>query len=280
MSVKETIQLDFRWFSIWLLLILVSGCGRKSDDAKDSGTNLHPEIQTTAELRRRLVPGMPTNEIIASFGKPLWVEGLGEGRTDWQYGLSGFPADDAMRGTLVVGFNAEITNGHLAWWGCTYMHDPTGENARMLPIGKTNAGSQEEPPVLKVFIVSDKPLVNGRQIDTPQFPKLGFISGAPSLGIKRVKEVTLRENVVPQADNNSSTNWQFGVSLIPDDATGLASLTASNVGSKILMMVGDVPVIAPVIRAPLENGKFVIDCDQRLMMETVKSNLTRMEQVP
>ena len=282
MSVKETIPFDFRWFAIWLLLVLVSGCGGKRDVAKDSTTNLHPDIQSTAELRRRLVPGIPTNEIFANFGEPVWVENLGEGRTEWRYGLSGFPADDDMRGTYVIGVTIAITNGHLARWACTYMGPPTGGNAKTLPIGKPTEGPQgdrQEPPVLKVFVVSDEPLGDGRQIDTAQFPKLGFISGTPHLAIKRLKEVTLGENVVSQADNKTSTNWQFGISLIPDDAAGLASLTTSNVGKRVLITVGDVPVIAPVVRAPLETGSFVIDCSERPLMETVRSNLTRMEQV-
>jgi hypothetical protein len=281
MKVRNNTSFGSSWFLTWLLLALASGCGEKRDAARDSTTTLHPDIQSTVELRRRLVPGMPTNDIFATFGEPVWVESLDGGRTEWRYGLSGFPADDDMKGTYVIGVTVTITNGRLARWACTYMAPPTGGSSKPLPLGQRNKDLQGErhvPPVLRVFVVSDEPIADGRQIDTPQFPKLGFISGTPNLAIKRLKKVSLEENAVPQADNETSTNWHFGVSLIPDDVAGLASLTASNVGKRVLITVGDLPVIAPVIRAPLETGSFTIECSERPLMETLRSNLTRMEQ--
>ena len=274
------IRFRLRWFATWLLLLWVSGCGGKRSLAKDFATNTHSDIQSTAELRRRLVPGMPTNDIVVKFGEPLWAEPLGEGKTEWCYGLSGFPADDDMKGTYVIAVHITMTNGHLARWACAYRGPPSGGKAKPLPIGKRNEepqGERDEPPVLKVFVVSDEPIAGGWQIDTQQFPKLGFISETPNLSIKRLKEVTLEENPVPHADNKTSTNWQFGIFLNPDDAARLASLTASNVGKKVLITVGDVPVVAPIIRAPLETGSFNIDCTERPLMQTVRSNLTRMQ---
>ena len=271
---------DHVGFAAWAVSNGLSGGQR--DAAKDSTINLHADIQSTAELGRRLVPGMSTNDIFAKFGEPMSVDTLGEGRTEWRYGLSGFPADDDMKGTYVMAVNITVTNGHLAGWACTYMAPPhTGGNAKPLAIGKRSEespGERQEQPVLKLFVVSDEPIADGRQIDTPQLPKLGFISGTPNLAIKRLKQVTLGEDAVPQGDGKTSTNWQFGVSLVPEDAAGLASLTASNVGRRILITVGDVPVIAPIVQTPLKTGSFVIECGEHSLMETVRSNLTRMEQ--
>ena len=281
MNAKVIAPSNSRWFVGWLFLIFLCGCGGKNDAAKDSTARLHPEIQSTAELRRRLIPGMVTNEILASFGEPVWAETRGEGWTEWRYGLSSFPADDDMRGTFVVGVTIEITNGRLARSSCTYMAPPTGGDAKVVPLGRSNEGplgGPQESPVLKVFVVSDEPLADGQQIDTAEFPKLGFISGTPNLVFKRLKELSLGENAMPQPDNKISTTWQFGICLTPEDAARFASLTASNVSRKVLITVGDVPLIAPRISEPLESGSFVITCSEQSLMELVRSNLSRMEQ--
>ncbi len=274
------------WFLGSLCFFTLCSCGGKRDtrDTDEHSTaRLHPGIQSTAEFRRRLVPGMTTNQILAIFGEPLSTrnvtEALGEGGIEWRYGLSGFPADDDMRGTYVFGARIGITNGRLAGLKFDYMGMPMGGNAEAVPIGRNQArDNSKESPALKLFVVSDEPLTDGQAIDTPEFPKLGYISRNPDLVIRKLKELTLAENSLPQAENKTSTNWSFGVSLTQDDAARLAILTTSNVRRRVLITVGDVPVIAPVILAPLETGSFVIECSESSLMETVKTNLTRMEQ--
>ena len=274
MNPQRILPLNFRWFATVLLAALVFGCGEKRDAAKASRIDLR-EIQSTAELRRIFVAGMTTNEILARVGEPLQADEFA-GDITWTYSLSGFPADDEMRGTYVAAARLTITNGHLARWGCVYFGPPTGGNAKTLPLGQANeVGGQR--PALKMFVVSDQPIADGRQIDTAQFPKLGFISATPDLAIKKLKGLEFEE-IVAQVDNKTSTNWQFVIRLSTDDAAGLASLTTSNVDKTVLITVGDVPVSAPVIREPVETGSFILNCDEWSKMETVKSHLTRMEQ--
>jgi hypothetical protein len=57
------------------------------DAAKDLPVKVHPEIQSTAELRRRLIPAMATNALVASFGEPLNTNTLADGSIIWRYAL-------------------------------------------------------------------------------------------------------------------------------------------------------------------------------------------------
>lgn len=74
---------------------------------------LHPDIQSDDELRRRLVLGMSTNEVLASFGAPLSTSMLDDGKLQWRYGLSGFPEGD-LNITHATGVILVFTNGHTA----------------------------------------------------------------------------------------------------------------------------------------------------------------------
>lgn len=73
----------------------------------------HPDIQSDDELRRRLVLGMSTNEVLASFGAPLSTSMLDDGKLQWRYGLSGFPEGD-LNITHATGVILVFTNGHTA----------------------------------------------------------------------------------------------------------------------------------------------------------------------
>lgn len=266
--------------SICVLLIFASTCETKSQTTNRSRANLHPEIHSTAELRQKLVPGISTNELVAKFGDPAFAVDLGQGTSMWMYSLSGFPADDDMKGTIVTDASITITNGHLESVAFGYQEEYRNRTRKRIPLDSATNGSkvnQQETPKLKFYLVSDVPIANGKQIDTSQFPKLGYIPDSPNITAKRLKDLALDEVAIPQASNTTITNWQFTVWLTPAAAAGLASLTKSNVGKTVLLTVGDVPVMAPFIREPLETGSFIIQCKEQPLMETVRSNLASIE---
>jgi preprotein translocase subunit SecD len=130
--------------------------------------------------------------------------------------------------------------------------------------------------VLKVFAVSSHPVEQGRFVDTEQLPKLGYISGKPELAINRLKEVTLEERKVRETDAQSRTVWVFKCSLDEQVAAQIKAMTTTNVLKRVLIMVGDEPIVAPTIFAPVEDGRFEIECQDRSMMESLKKQLAEM----
>ncbi len=258
--------------------VALFGCGTKNNDTVGSrrgseDVRTQQLIRSTTDLRRILLPGMKTNEIAAVFGEPRWIEDLGKARQIWHYSLPAFPADDDMKGTYVAGVAVGITNGHLANWGCFYVGSAdTSRKQDVLAVDKRLGGSS----TLQFFIVHNDPSGDLRFIDNERFPKLGFIGRTPSLTVRRLKEVTLEERVLSEGHNR--TNWSFGIFLTEEDAAKLKAITETNISLKVLITVDNEPISAPKIRAPLETGSFIIDCEDRSLMESLKKQLTAMEQ--
>lgn len=257
---------DFYWGNKSRLRVSAPASGRDMTQ---------PVIRSTTTLRQLLIPGMSTNEVVAKLGKPYWILNSGGDEESWQYGLPAFPADDQMQGSYVDGVLIRITNGHLAYWGCSYFAAPIGPSVRKEEIVFSGKGDRDSA-ILKFFVVSSNSIPNGRFIDTERFPKLGFISPTPSLTITNLKEVTLGERPITGQENQNHTVWAFRISLNQEDATRLKYMTTTNVLKQVLIMVGDKPVIAPTIDVPLETGTFAIECSDRSLMEAVKEQLAKI----
>ncbi len=248
------------------------GYGRQRDSTRETP---QPTIRSTKTLKELLVPGMSTNEIVARFGQPCWTLDSGGAVERWHYSLPVFPADDEMEGNYVDGFLVTITNGHLAHWGCSYFS--RGYNVRreeVFPVGDGNVA----PESIKMFVVSEDPIADGRLIDDARFPKLGYIPQSPSFMLSRLKKVILEERVSTNPKKSGDTVWSFVLFLGEEDSERFAAFTASNVSKRVLIMVGDEPVAAPIIRAPLQGGSFCIDCTDKALVETIKARLSKMPQ--
>jgi len=230
------------------------------------------QVKSTADLRRLLVPGMSTNEIATTIGDPSRTQIESENDTVvWRCALPPFHADDQMQGTYVIGVSITFTNGRLAWWGCAY----TGGRITTCVGDETLAsrGERSSSPGLRFYIVSSAPKAGFELVDTGQFPKLGYVPPNPTLVINQVREVTLVER---KASDETNSVWSFRISVLPEDTARLKLVTATNIGDRMLIKVGDEPVIAPRILAPLETGGFELECGERALMEGVKQALERI----
>ncbi len=256
---------------------LLIGCGRKNEsvDMSDANHRAQETIQSTADLRRLLLPSLDTKEIVRDLGEPRWKEELGKGCEVWHYNLAAFPADDAMQGSYVVGVAIGITNGRLANWGCSYVGS---SNAGFSGKQTVLAGNvQADSPIVELFVVREDLIDGGRFIDTERFPKLGYISQKADADFTKLREVTVDESKRLQPNGSQSVVWSFGITLMPDDKKRLNSLTETNISKRLLIMVGNRPITAPMIRGPLETGSFRIDCDDGALAEFLKKQLAQMQ---
>ncbi len=265
---------------VFTVSIGLFGCSKNTEVA--SGTHYSaPEqkqrtwIQSMADLQRVLTPQMSTNEIIAHLGKPDREEIATEGVV-WRYGVSPFPAGGEMDGAYVIGVVIGVTNGRLAEWGCAYRGAPVSSSHVLREETLSLSGKGNDPTSLKFYIVSSEPVDGGRFIDTKQLPKVGYVAATPSLLVSKLRKVTLAERSAVGAVN--SNVWSFIIFLLPEDAAGLGSLTATNVGEQMLISIGDEPVVAARIASPLDTGNFEIECGNRLLMETIKNRLETIQQ--
>jgi hypothetical protein len=261
----------------FICLLLVVGCEKNDQRGGIQQDQVSPQvaIKSTADLNRVLVPGMSTNQIITALGQPSWMDSFREGEVWWQYDLTPFAADDKMRGSYVIGVGIQITNGHLFHWGPTYSGRSSPGSAKEEVL--FSSGNNKSPTVLKFFVISDGAISGGRFIDTEQFPKLGFIPPVPNLTISDLKEVSLEERIFSGPDGNATTNWTFKVSTGTDGSSQLKSMTTTNISKRILVTIGDEPLLAPVINEPLETGSLGLTSKNREEMERIRRHFVRLQ---
>jgi hypothetical protein len=110
------------------------------------------------------------------------------------------------------------------------------------------------------FIVSDKPITEGRYIDTPEFPKLGYISNAPSLVVTQLSIVI--PDTTALTDSGYGDNLQAPesslpsviVGLFPKDNARFLELSRQSVGARMLVTIGDKFLSAKLVRSANTNG--------------------------
>jgi hypothetical protein len=256
------------------------GCSGGRDGGADTRDGAASQIHSMADIERWLTPVGTTNDIVRSLGRPHRVEDLSGGDKVWRYGLSPFPAEGQMRGAMVVGLVIGITNGHLAYWTCAYAGAGEKVPKEDLPTPAENIAAKattQDSPTVKFFVVTSQPTTNGRFVDTERFPKLGFVSPSPNLVVGKLKGVVVEQRGPSAPETGGRTVWSFTIQLTAEDATQLASLTATNILKQILVMVCDEAVSAPTIRAPLETGSLVIECTDGPHVEAIKRQLAKME---
>ena len=112
---------------------------------------------------------------------------------------------------------------------------------------------------LSFYIVSEEKMDGGRFIDTPDFPKLGYIDAEPDLVVttlSAVKATVLREQVSSSSKGDQTSGEirespALDIVLQPDDAKKFQELTGRAVGKRVLLMLDERPLLAPRVRDPI-----------------------------
>jgi preprotein translocase subunit SecD len=114
---------------------------------------------------------------------------------------------------------------------------------------------------LKFYFVSDKPVSGGRYIDTAACPKVGYITNTPNLVVSHLQAVstnTVQTTTHYNGEVSVRTNTAISIQMTAADAKLLAGLTRENIGHRILITLGERPLMAPIIESPIESGDFQI----------------------
>lgn len=247
-------------------------CRDSQDHVTDSPTRKSfQKITSTSQLRTAFKPGASTNVILNTWGEPDREDVTPSGIV-WAYALQPFPADDDMEGTYVFGVSLGITNGRLATMWFSYSDGPaTTKNVSQIGLSKDE--NNVNRGAIKFFPVSNTAFDNSTFIDTEELPRLGFIAKTAPLVISKVKSVQFEEREVRDAGNNPKTKWAFTFYLEPSEAEGLRVFSESNLLKRVLIMIGDEPIVAPNMMAALDSGRFEIEGDERKGMEIIKKGI-------
>ncbi len=117
----------------------------------------------------------------------------------------------------------------------------------LLAGSKQVAAEDSKAPRLTIYILSDTKIDGGKYIDTPECPKAGYIPAKPAMVI------TSLESVEPSHDNKALMIKMYLV-----DAKRFEALTEKNIGKKTLIMLGDTPLMSPMIYEPISTASFML----------------------
>ena len=114
----------------------------------------------------------------------------------------------------------------------------------------THAGDQ---PRLHVYIVTQEAGAGLHLADFAAFPKLGYIADQPDLTISQLEGVSFGASMARPASSTEKPKedrTSLVLRLTSKDAEALKQLTSTHLGARLLMLLNDDPLFAPVIRTP------------------------------
>ena len=145
----------------------------------------------------------------------------------------------------------------------------------------TDAGSGS----LSFYVVSEEKVDGGRFIDTSDFPKLGYITPKPDLVIKQlvaVSETISHSSMVKIGKDGKLIETPLpgvpaiDVQILPADAQKFEALTKRNIGKRVLLMVDDMPLIAPVVQSPISTLSFQITIGEHSNQKVIEDALKKL----
>jgi preprotein translocase subunit SecD len=108
----------------------------------------------------------------------------------------------------------------------------------------TDGRSYTPPPALTFYIVNETKIEGSRFIDSLDLPKVGYVGAMPDLTVTRLESVTHTTSAL-------SHTPALVVRMRPEDARKFTALTQRAIGKRVLMMLGERPLIAPFVREPI-----------------------------
>ena len=137
-------------------------------------------------------------------------------------------------------------------------------------------------PALQFYIVSEEKIDGGQFIDTPDLPKLGYISSVPVLTITNLEsvdlgspkpQIMLDENRKVVSSNSVSS---LNISLNSDDAKKFSAITEQAIGKQLLMMLDNSPLIAPRINGPISTKQIQLTLGDQTKLQKVQDKLKEL----
>ncbi len=125
----------------------------------------------------------------------------------------------------------------------------------------------EERAVLELIVVKEESFEDSIPVSIKSLDLEGFRKAKPDLLIKGLKDVWLETGESNKATVNkdgtlnvksTSTVYNVTIELYPRDQKAVKDLSARAKGKRLLMKIGEIPLIAPYISGPLEASAFQV----------------------
>ncbi|MGC9944196.1 MAG: hypothetical protein ABSE48_20405, partial [Verrucomicrobiota bacterium] len=139
--------------------------------------------------------------------------------------------------------------------------------AVVLFASRVYSATDTKSATLAFYVVSEERIDGGRFIDTADLPNLGYIAAKPDLVIAQLVAVTessVQESTGVLGKDGKVTETPLPdaptlvVQILPADAQEFGLLTERSIGRRVLMMLGNTPLIAPRVNTPIAAQDFEI----------------------
>lgn len=133
--------------------------------------------------------------------------------------------------------------------------------------------------------MSEEKVEGGRFIDTPNFPKLGYIGATPDLVVARlgavVSDVSRQKDVMVDKNGKQTglplrTHPALTIRMRADDAKKFTALTKKAVGKRVLMMQGETPLIAPRVESPIATQSLILTLGDKTDNKKIEDELKKL----
>jgi preprotein translocase subunit SecD len=138
---------------------------------------------------------------------------------------------------------------------------------------------------LSFYVVSEDKVEGGQFIDTPDFPTLGYVANAPDLVVTRleavVPDVSRRQDIMMDKAGKEiampmQTRPALTIRMHAEDAKKFSTLTEQAVGKRVLLMLGDTPLIAPMVQAPISTPSLILTLGEKTDTKKVEDELKKL----
>ena len=255
-------------------------CGHTQTNLKRKETTLDPfssqqtsavRFHTEESLTNQIRVGMSKDALISVLGSPRKTSRSEGGDVRFYYSFE-TPEVPGPRRYVVTGISVYLRDDKVTRWvpseHGTIGGDKEGNQPIRIPPKRSPTSQVASNSYLTFWVVSDRQIEGGRYIDTELMPKLGFIAKEPSLRILRLKELLQEREAIRTVENNESEKLLLEVGLVLEDAMAFEKLTKENQGKKLLIMVGETPVMDATIFVVISKGQFkLLPKDQKAFNE-------------
>ena len=141
-------------------------------------------------------------------------------------------------------------------------------------------GVHDRTNVLRFFAASEKPIPGWRYVNTAECPKVGYITNTPSFVITNLQTVATSTAALFDKDGrlNGKSEAAVTFTMFPADAKKLADFTVQNVGRRMLIMLGEQPLTAPLLKEPFETPTLQLGLSRYKDPEHIVRCLEKMAQ--
>jgi hypothetical protein len=269
--VKTDKPFGHRSYGLKLMGILLSTCVLVSCHPKSGAPNSKNDNTTVGKenaqnyLDSILQTGESSDDLVKKFGPPKHKFETQTKELCLLFYFSDQNQIEKARAAGILGFSAYfISNRLTSWEPISGSQDQLSDSATIKPAG---VAFQSDHAVLTFYLVSQEQKDGFVYVDTPTFPKLGYINNSPDIAIQAGQYIVYDTNQQPMHD--------VELFLSREDAAKLKKLTSENFGKRMALCVGSRVILAPNVTDTIPDGDIRISLPEQsflILTSALKAN--------